>query len=131
MLAILARVSVAAEPATATSSHELTWLSSLDEAYRQAQRDHKPILVYAGAVWCGPCHKLNPILEDLAGEYAGRLRIVKLDADANPETVRAYNVMAMPTLAVFRKGEVIGQLVGMRAKFTLRNELDEILSRES
>ncbi|TMM36123.1 MAG: thioredoxin [Actinobacteria bacterium] len=90
-----------------------------------------PVLVDFWAEWCGPCHKLNPILEDLAGEYAGRLRIVKLDADANPETVRAYNVMAMPTLAVFRKGEVIGQLVGMRAKFTLRNELDEILSRES
>ena len=90
-----------------------------------------PVLVDFWAEWCGPCHKLNPILEDLAGEYAGRLRIVKLDADANPETVRTYNVMAMPTLAVFRKGEVIGQLVGMRAKFTLRNELDEILSRES
>ena len=90
-----------------------------------------PVLVDFWAEWCGPCHKLNPILEDLAGEYAGRLRIVKLDADANPETVRAYNVMAMPTLAVFRKGEVIGQLVGMRAKFTLRNELEEILSRES
>jgi thioredoxin len=94
-------------------------------------RSDIPVLVDFWAEWCGPCHKLNPILEDLAGEYADRLRIVKLDADANPETVRTYNVMAMPTLTVFRKGEVIGQLVGMRAKFTLRNELDEILSRES
>jgi thioredoxin 1 len=94
-------------------------------------RSDVPVLVDFWAEWCGPCHKLNPILEDLATEYADRLRIVKLDADANPETVRAYNVLAMPTLTVFRKGEVIGQLVGMRAKFTLRNELDEILARAS
>jgi thioredoxin 1 len=88
-----------------------------------------PVLVDFWAEWCGPCHRLNPILDDLAGEYEDRLRFVKLDADNNPETVRTYNVLSMPTLAVFRKGEVIGQLVGARAKFTLRNELDEILSR--
>jgi len=88
-----------------------------------------PVLVDFWAEWCGPCHRLNPVLDDLAGEYADRLRIVKLDADNNPETVRAYNVLSMPTLTVFRKGEVIGQLVGMRAKYTLRNEIDEILSR--
>jgi thioredoxin 1 len=106
---------------------EVTDASFADEVLRS----DVPVLVDFWAEWCGPCHKLNPILADLEGEYADRLRIVKLDADANPETVRAYNVMAMPTLAVFRKGEVIGQLVGMRAKFTLRNELDEILARES
>jgi len=88
-----------------------------------------PVLVDFWAEWCGPCHRLNPILDELAGEYADRLRIVKLDADNNPDTVRAYNVLSMPTLTVIRKGEVIGQLVGARAKFTLRNELDEILSR--
>ncbi|HYS94862.1 MAG TPA: thioredoxin [Candidatus Nitrosopolaris sp.] len=92
-------------------------------------RSEVPVLVDFWAQWCGPCHKLNPILDDLAAEYGDRLRFVKLDADDNPETVRTYNVMAMPTLAVFRKGEVIGQLVGMRAKFTLRNELDDILAR--
>ena len=94
-------------------------------------RSDVPVLVDFWAEWCGPCHKLAPILDDLATEYGDRLRIVKLDSDANPETIRTYNVLSLPTLAVFRKGEVIGQLVGMRAKFTLRNELDEILSRES
>jgi thioredoxin 1 len=88
-----------------------------------------PVLVDFWAQWCGPCLKLNPILQDLADEYGDRLRFVKIDTDDNPETVRAYNVLAMPTLAVFHKGEVIGQLVGARAKFTLRNELDEILSQ--
>jgi thioredoxin 1 len=90
-----------------------------------------PVLVDFWAPWCAPCHKLVPILDDLAAEYGDRLHIVKLNADDNPETTRAYNVQAMPTLTVFRKGEVIGSMVGARAKFTLRNELDEILARET
>jgi thioredoxin 1 len=89
-----------------------------------------PVLVDFWAEWCLPCHKLVPVLDALAQEYGDRLRFVKLNADENPETSRAYNIQSMPTLTVFRKGKVIGQLVGMRAKFTLRNELDEILSRE-
>jgi thioredoxin 1 len=90
-----------------------------------------PVLVDFWAEWCAPCHKLTPILDALAEEYGDRLRFVKLNSDENPQTTRDYQVMSMPTLSVFRKGQVIGQLVGMRAKFTLRNELDEILSRES
>jgi thioredoxin 1 len=93
-------------------------------------RSDVPVLVEFWAPWCAPCLKLVPILDALAAEYGDRLRIVKLNSDDNPETSRAYNVQSMPTLAVFRKGQVIGQMVGMRAKFTLRNELDEILSRE-
>jgi thioredoxin 1 len=88
-----------------------------------------PVLVDFWAPWCAPCLKLNPILDALAEEYGDRLRFVKLNADDNPETSRAYDVQAMPTLAVFRKGELIGSVVGMRAKFTLRNELDDILAR--
>jgi thioredoxin len=90
-----------------------------------------PVLVDFWAAWCPPCLKLNPVLDALAEEYGDRLRFVKINSDDNPETVRTYHVQSMPTLTVFRKGQVIGQLVGARAKFTLRNELDEILSRES
>jgi thioredoxin len=89
-----------------------------------------PVLVDFWAPWCAPCLKLNPVLDALAEEYGDRLRFVKVNSDDNPETSRAYHIQSMPTLTVFRKGQVIGQLVGMRAKFTLRNELDEILSRE-
>ena len=89
-----------------------------------------PVLVDFWAPWCPPCIKLEPILDALAEEYGDRLHFVKLNSDDNPEATRDYHVQSMPTLVVFRKGEVIGQLIGMRAKFTLRNELDEILSRE-
>jgi thioredoxin 1 len=88
-----------------------------------------PVLVDFWAPWCGPCLKLEPVLAALAEEYGDRLRFVRLNSDDNPETSRTYNILSMPTLTVFRKGEIIGQLVGMRAKYTLRNELDEILSR--
>jgi thioredoxin 1 len=87
-----------------------------------------PVLVDFWAQWCPPCHKLAPILDDLAIEYGDRLRFVKLNADDNPETTRTYNVQAMPTLTLFDQGQVIGMLVGARAKFTLRNELDQILA---
>src|ERR1051325_8748562 len=77
-----------------------------------------PVLVDFWAPWCGPCLKLAPVLDALADEFGDRLRFVKINSDENPQTSRDYNIASMPTLAVFRKGKVIGQLVGARAKFT-------------
>jgi thioredoxin 1 len=86
-----------------------------------------PVLVDFWAEWCGPCHRIAPVLEELANEYEGRIRIVKLDADNNPQTVRDYNVMSMPTLTVFRGGEVVSQVVGAHPKSRLRAQIDEVL----
>jgi thioredoxin 1 len=86
-----------------------------------------PVLVDFWAEWCGPCHRIAPILEELAVEYEGRLRIVKLDADNNPDTVREYNVMSMPTLTMFRGGEVVSQVVGAMPKSKLRAQIDDAL----
>ena len=86
-----------------------------------------PVLVDFWAEWCPPCHRLAPLLDELAAEYAGRARIVKLNSDDNPRTVRAYGVMAMPTLAVFSGGEVVSQHVGARPKSKLREQLDAAL----
>lgn len=86
-----------------------------------------PVLVDFWADWCGPCHRLAPVLDELAVEYAGRVRIVKLDADANPATVRAFGIMSMPTLTVFHRGQVISQSVGAQPKTKLRAQLDRAL----
>jgi thioredoxin 1 len=72
----------------------------------------EPVLVDFWAEWCPPCKAMDPILDDLATELAGKVKIVKLDVDANPSTVVKYNVRAMPTLIVFKDGEPADFKVG-------------------
>jgi thioredoxin 1 len=99
-----------------------------DESFaEQVLGSEVPVLVDFWAQWCPPCHRLAPAVDRLAEEYAGRARVVKMDADENPETIRAYRVMAMPTLAVFRAGEVVSQVVGAVPLPRLRAMLDEAL----
>ena len=94
-------------------------------------RSELPVLVDFWAEWCPPCHRLSPVLDELAVEYEGRARIVKLDSDANPETVRAYGVMSMPTLSLFRNGELVSQVVGARPRSQLRAQIDGALTSVS
>ncbi len=87
-----------------------------------------PVLVDFWAEWCPPCHRIAPVLDELAVEYAGRARIVKIDADTNPAVLRAYGIMSMPTLTMFRKGEVVSQVIGARPKSKLREQIDDALA---
>jgi thioredoxin 1 len=86
-----------------------------------------PVLVDFWAEWCPPCHRLAPILDELAAEYAGRVRIVTLDVDANPQTTRTYGILSMPTLNMFRKGELVSQSIGLQPRSRLRAQIDEAL----
>ncbi|MEV6926344.1 thioredoxin [Dactylosporangium sp. NPDC051485] len=86
-----------------------------------------PVLVDFWAQWCPPCHRIAPMLDELAAEFEGRVRIVKLNADDNPLTALKYGVMSMPTLTVFHAGEVVSQHVGARPKARLREQLDAAL----
>ncbi|MFE1321231.1 thioredoxin [Kitasatospora phosalacinea] len=86
-----------------------------------------PVLVEFTAQWCPPCRQLAPVLEELAQEQAGRLAVVALDVDANPETRIAYGVLSMPTLMVFRGGEPVRSMVGARAKSRLLRDIDDLL----
>ncbi|MFI8960740.1 thioredoxin [Streptomyces sp. NPDC053493] len=85
-----------------------------------------PVLVEFTADWCGPCRQLAPVLSAVAEEEAGRLKVVQIDADTNPQTMSRYGILSMPTLMVFRAGEPVKSLVGARPKRRLLEELADV-----
>lgn len=87
-----------------------------------------PVLVDFWASWCAPCKMIAPIVEELAGEYAGKLSVRKLDVDENGTIAARYSVMSIPTLGIFRGGELIERIVGYMPKEQLKRRIDAALS---
>jgi thioredoxin 1 len=94
-----------------------------DEVIKSAQ----PVLLDFWAEWCGPCKAIAPMLDDIAGEYKDRVRIAKLNVDENPRTAQRFNVRSIPTLILFKSGQVHGQKVGAPRKPDLVAFLDSKL----
>ncbi|MDX3851812.1 thioredoxin [Streptomyces sp. AK02-01A] len=86
-----------------------------------------PVLVEFTADWCPPCRQLAPVLAAVAEEEAGRLKVVQIDVDSNPEITGRYGVLAMPTLIVFHGGEPVKSMVGARPKRKLSQELEDVI----
>ncbi|MDQ1424675.1 MAG: thioredoxin 1 [Acidimicrobiaceae bacterium] len=101
--------------------------STFDETI---QASDGPVLVDFWAEWCGPCKQIAPILGEIATEHPG-LRIAKVNVDDNPEIAMRFNVMSIPTLLVFDKGEAKKRLIGAKGKSQLLQELDEFLGTPS
>jgi len=98
--------------------------SSFDEVVKSA---NNPILVDFWAEWCGPCKAIAPVLKELSTELAGKVTIAKLDVDAHGDIAQRFNVMSIPTLLIFKDGEVQKRLVGAKGKGQLLQELAEFL----
>ncbi len=75
-----------------------------------------PVVVDFSAVWCGPCKMLDPVVKQLAGEWAGKVKVVKIDVDHNPELAMAYQVMSVPTLMLFVGGQPKERMIGFKPK---------------
>ncbi|MFC2013388.1 thioredoxin [Chloroflexota bacterium] len=98
--------------------------SNFDQTVLQSD---KPVLVDFWAPWCRPCQMIAPILDELAKDYSGKISITRMDVDQNPKTAAKYNIMSIPTLLLFKNGEPISHLVGLRPKEEMKRSMDEAL----
>ena len=95
-----------------------------DETFsEQVLKSDVPILVDFWAIWCGPCRMVAPVVDEIAREHEGQLRVMKLDVDDNQNTAMTYGVMSIPTLILFKNGQPVERVVGFRPKGDLEKKL--------
>ena len=82
-----------------------------------------PVMIDMWAAWCGPCRMVSPIVDELAGDYAGRIKVGKIDVDAEPAIAAAFGVQSIPTIVLIKDGEVVAQAIGARPKAQLAQAL--------
>jgi thioredoxin 2 len=95
----------------------------------EVERSPLPVLVDMWAPWCGPCRMVTPILEELAGELAGRMRIAKLNVDDNPITSARFGIQSIPALLVFKDGREIDRMIGAQPKSEILRRLQPMIAR--
>lgn len=95
-----------------------------DSNFDQVINSDKPVLVDFWAEWCGPCKMIGPVVEELAGDYDGKAVIAKLNVDENPQTTAKFGVRSIPTLLVFKNGQIVDKQIGAVPKSVLAQKLE-------
>ena len=95
-----------------------------DQNFEEIINTDKPVLVDFWAEWCGPCKMIGPVVEELAGEYDGKAVVAKVDVDSNPEVSAKFGIRSIPTLLVFKNGEIVDKQIGAVPKTVLSEKLE-------
>ncbi|KAF0145237.1 MAG: thioredoxin [Thermodesulfovibrionales bacterium] len=95
---------------------------------KEVLQDKGLVMIDFWAVWCGPCRMIAPTVEELAKEYAGKIKVAKLNTDENPDIASKYKIMGIPTIMFFKGGQRVDQVVGAVPKNQLKSKIDSLLS---
>jgi len=100
-----------------------------DESFqKEVVESNLPVLVDFWAPWCGPCRMIAPTIDEISREYAGKVKVVKLNTDENPTTAMNYNIMGIPTLGIFVNGKLVDQIVGAYPKSHIVDKLNYFIA---